>query len=177
MHTSPFLRFLTITFALTLAATTLRAATTDDPDGDGLTTAEEILLGTDPNVFDTDGDGVGDGAEVRAGTDPKSATSVFKLLGNPLRVGGGWQLRWSSVPGKTYKLQKIQGDAIPAANPIWIDIQTVTASGVGSSATDVSADAAKRFYRVVLVTDTPSDTQPPSIGPVFADPTVGLNEG
>jgi hypothetical protein len=42
----------------------------DDIDGDGLTQAEETILGTDPLLFDTDGDGLGDGDEVAAGTDP-----------------------------------------------------------------------------------------------------------
>nr|WP_236673441.1 Ig-like domain-containing protein [Comamonas sp. JC664] len=42
-----------------------------DSDGDGLTDAEEIALGTDPNNPDTDGDGLPDGIEVLvAGTDP-----------------------------------------------------------------------------------------------------------
>jgi hypothetical protein len=42
-----------------------------DPDGDGLTTSEEIYLYlTDPALFDTDTDGVGDGLEVALGTDP-----------------------------------------------------------------------------------------------------------
>jgi len=41
-----------------------------DPDNDGLTNAEEITAGTNPNVADTDGDGVNDGEEVTAGTDP-----------------------------------------------------------------------------------------------------------
>ena len=36
----------------------------DDPDGDGLTTAEEIERGTDPFTADTDSDGLDDGAEV-----------------------------------------------------------------------------------------------------------------
>ncbi|MDY6049988.1 MAG: Rib/alpha-like domain-containing protein [Corynebacterium sp.] len=37
----------------------------DDPDGDGLTNAQEHELGTDPNNADTDGDGVKDGDEVK----------------------------------------------------------------------------------------------------------------
>lgn len=41
-----------------------------DSDGDGLSDAEEIQLGTDPNNPDTDGGGVNDGDEVDNGTDP-----------------------------------------------------------------------------------------------------------
>ncbi|WP_228559412.1 MULTISPECIES: Ig-like domain-containing protein [Myxococcus] len=42
-----------------------------DTDGDGLTDAEEVVLGTDPTNPDTDGDGLPDGIEVNtAGTDP-----------------------------------------------------------------------------------------------------------
>jgi hypothetical protein len=36
----------------------------DDPDGDGLTTAEELGLGTDPYNADTDGDGIPDGEDL-----------------------------------------------------------------------------------------------------------------
>lgn len=37
----------------------------DDPDGDGLSTADEKALGTNPRMVDTDGDGLLDGEEVR----------------------------------------------------------------------------------------------------------------
>ncbi len=43
---------------------------TVDTDGDGLTDAEERLLGTNPALVDTDGDGFSDGEEVRNGFDP-----------------------------------------------------------------------------------------------------------
>ena len=47
------------------------ATANPDRDGDGLSTYEEFLLGTDPGVVDTDGGGTGDGQEVRVdGTDP-----------------------------------------------------------------------------------------------------------
>jgi alpha-tubulin suppressor-like RCC1 family protein len=48
------------------------ASATADPDGDGLSTAQERALGTDPWNADTNGDGIADGAAVRSG---RSATN------------------------------------------------------------------------------------------------------
>jgi hypothetical protein len=45
-----------------------------DEDGDGLSNAQELTLGTDPYKKDTDGDGFNDKVESLAGTDPNSAT-------------------------------------------------------------------------------------------------------
>jgi gliding motility-associated-like protein len=41
-----------------------------DMDGDGLTTSQEIALGTNPDNSDTDGDGINDGLEIAEDTDP-----------------------------------------------------------------------------------------------------------
>lgn len=46
-----------------------------DTDGDGLTDAEEIFYGTDPDTADSDGDGLSDGAEVQHGTNPLNPDS------------------------------------------------------------------------------------------------------
>jgi YD repeat-containing protein len=45
-------------------------ASSMDSDGDGLSDAQEILIGTDPFNPDTDGDGFSDGVEVASGSDP-----------------------------------------------------------------------------------------------------------
>ena len=45
----------------------------DDPDGDGLTTAEEWALGTDPWTGDTNGDGISDSEAIATG---RSATNL-----------------------------------------------------------------------------------------------------
>ena len=44
-----------------------------DPDSDGLTNADETLLGTDPWDPDTDHDGLSDGKEILVGADPTLA--------------------------------------------------------------------------------------------------------
>ena len=46
-----------------------------DPDGDGLTNAQEAALGTKPNDADSDDDGLEDGEEVQRGTDPNTPDS------------------------------------------------------------------------------------------------------
>jgi hypothetical protein len=43
-----------------------------DSDLDGLSTGEELRLGSDPNSSDSDGDGIADGAEVLSGGNPLS---------------------------------------------------------------------------------------------------------
>ena len=55
---------------------------TNDCDADGLTVAQEVTAGTDPNLTDTDGDGISDGQEVNDGTDPLD--DCFSTTGTPL---------------------------------------------------------------------------------------------
>jgi YD repeat-containing protein len=47
-----------------------------DTDGDGLSDAQEMVIGTDPLNPDTDGDGYPDGLEVALGSDPLDPKSV-----------------------------------------------------------------------------------------------------
>ena len=59
------------------------AAATMDSDGDGLSDAQEVAVGSDPFNPDTDGDGFSDAAEVMAGSDPADPACT------PLNCGHG----------------------------------------------------------------------------------------
>ena len=66
-----------------LEGVSVRLALDPDPDSDGLTTAEEIVLGTDPMNPDSDGDGLTDGWEFRNGLNPTSAAGDNGANGDP----------------------------------------------------------------------------------------------
>ena len=65
-----------------------------DPDGDGLTHAEECAAGTDPLNPDTDGDGLTDGAEVFAAVARNAGISAFDVSGGTALSASwtGWRL-------------------------------------------------------------------------------------
>jgi hypothetical protein len=52
-----------------------------DTDGDGLFDGPELAVGTDPTLYDTDGDGFGDNQEAMGGSDPNDPASV--PIGDP----------------------------------------------------------------------------------------------
>lgn len=56
------------------------SATDADFDGDGLTNAQELAVGTDPFNWDTDGDGYPDGEEVAQNTNPLNAGSNYNQV-------------------------------------------------------------------------------------------------
>lgn len=66
-----------------------------DSDGDGLTDAEESLLGTDANNTDSDGDGYADGSEVKNGYDP--AAEAMQLSASSKLAVSGIGNQWSAL--------------------------------------------------------------------------------
>jgi hypothetical protein len=110
----------------------VRLAINTDPDNDGLLTAREIELGTNPDKRDTDGDLLPDGWEVArgldplqhdgdaalaldpdgdgvsiaeelaAGTDPLDGDSYFTLQVET--TDDGIRLHWYAIPGATYQV-------------------------------------------------------------------------
>ena len=75
-----------------------------DSDRDGLRDTNELSAGTSPLLLDTDGDRMGDNAERRAGTDPLSASSYLST--EIIETGAGIVIRWPSVAGKKYRLDR-----------------------------------------------------------------------
>jgi Tol biopolymer transport system component len=70
-QTAAFMETAALTQTIAANQTQAAIAGQQDTDGDGLTDAEEMQIGTDPNNPDTDGDGLLDGEEVKTyGTDP-----------------------------------------------------------------------------------------------------------
>ena len=72
-----------------MSADGLVSDTTDDVDEDGLTDAEEALVGTDPRKSDSDMDGILDGEELGHGTDPNKADSDSDGFSDGVEFAGG----------------------------------------------------------------------------------------
>lgn len=86
-----------------------------DPDNDGLSTGQEIALGSDPYQFDTDGDGISDTMEVKKQSnprietvplnDPKAAREKYyhhasELLGWENFSGLSWDTLYQDIKGQ-----------------------------------------------------------------------------
>jgi hypothetical protein len=76
-----------------------------DSDGDWLNDTNELAQGTDPVDPDSDHDGMGDGAEVLAGCDPLNDASYLGIEWMS-RSGTGLVVRWQSVNGRRYRLDR-----------------------------------------------------------------------
>jgi pimeloyl-ACP methyl ester carboxylesterase len=140
-----------------------------DPDGDGLTTDQEIALGTDPLKYDTDGDGISDGDEVNiyhtnplmadtdgdgmsdgqeiaAGTDPNDSSSAFSILSAQLTTNGWINLCWTAASNKTYSVFR-------TTDLSWNNFTTltnrITATPPTNTFTDITTtNSTYLFYRV-----------------------------
>lgn len=72
-----------------------------DNDGDGLTNAEELALGTDPDLIDTDGDGISDRVEVAFASNPLVVDTFLAHLVNEGQGQYVWRAHFSTVEGYT----------------------------------------------------------------------------
>ncbi len=143
----------------------------DDADGDGLTTAQELAVGSDPQARDTDldglddnyelnvshtnalladsdGDGVSDATEILAGTNNVSNASSFAVKQIVKNANGSVSLWWTGRSGSTYRVLR-------SATPEFASFDVVAAAVPGvapltgfTDATVNAAQTAGAFYRV-----------------------------
>jgi hypothetical protein len=118
-----------------------------DSDGDGLLDGEErALFETNAKFADSDSDGQDDGAEITAGTDPGDALSVLAIKGFS-RVASGIEVRWQSVRGKSYRVLRSGEPDFASYDVLAADM---VATGPMTSYMDPTANVAtgRRFYRI-----------------------------
>ena len=124
----------------------------DDPDADGLTNVEELVLGTQPLVSDSDGDGLLDGAAMLAGSDLRQNGKGSTGEGNGLAefTPGGLDLGTTSSDDRLVSL----GDLKLAATRAWHEFESSLFGGAsfalpsfpkGADAQKVSFEEAMRI--------------------------------
>jgi hypothetical protein len=100
---------------------------------------------------DPDGDGMSNAQEYLAGTDPNNAGSVLRIIAESFAPGGtNASLTWSSVPTRLYHVQKNPN----LATTNWTDSGLgLISPSAGASTTGSFADTnvAARFYRAQAV--------------------------
>jgi Tol biopolymer transport system component len=96
---------------------------------------------------DSDLDGLLDRDEFLAGTNPNDAGSAVRLTGLT-RTDGGARIRWSAIPGRSYRLQT---SSEVGASAVWRDVtQAVVAGGAEMELTlAAGATGGQVYFRVV----------------------------
>lgn len=101
-----------------------------DADHDGLSDAEEVIFGTDPNKADTDGDGYPDGAEVLSLYDP---AGPGKITANPhVAVYNDAAAKFSVAYPKIWQVQNLnngQSIIFSAADNSFLEIVSMPDAG------------------------------------------------
>ncbi|HEU0009365.1 MAG TPA: choice-of-anchor Q domain-containing protein [Verrucomicrobiae bacterium] len=111
---------------------------------------QQYSLPTDGSAdfTDSDGDGMTNRQEWRAGTEPTNALSVLRLL-TPVPVGSDFVLRWESVPGRYYFLERSTNlTQLPPFLPLASGIIGQYQSGTTTYTETNGAGRGPYFYRV-----------------------------
>jgi len=106
-------------------------------------------LGVNPDA-DPDGDGMSNREEYLAGTNPTNSLSRLEIIASVFASGGtNGSLTWSSVPARSYFIEK----ALDLSSPVWTDSGLGEIFPTGSTTTRAFTDTnlPVRFYRVQAV--------------------------
>ena len=120
-----------------------------DRDGDGMTDDFETASGFDADnpddgQADADADGMSNADEYRAGTNPLSAANTLRIV--PRRDGQAFHLQFSTVIGKSYRIERRNG-----FSSNWIVIASgIAGTGATSEFTDGIPHGVTSFYRVAV---------------------------
>jgi subtilisin family serine protease len=121
-----------------------------DTDTNGLPDWWELqyfghLTGTNPNA-DADHDGMSNLKEWLAGTNPTNASSCLRLIAIPTNNPNAFVVRWPSVAGKYYRLERATNLLIGFNSVVQTNI---AATALTNTATDMAVlPGNARFYRV-----------------------------
>jgi len=122
--------------SVVLEGVSVRLALDPDPDSDGLSTAEEIVVGTDPMNPDSDGDGLADGWEFRNGLNPMSTAGDNGASGDP--DSDGLTNLQEQAAGTNPRAGDSDGDTL--ADPWEVRFGLDPTLGTGANGTDGDPD-------------------------------------
>ena len=98
-----------VSASLGVATIEVRPTLSTDTDADGMEdaweNANDLVVGIDDSARDEDGDGENNLSEFHAGTDPRDSTSLLRILEVNADGTGNYEVRFSSVVGRLYRLQ------------------------------------------------------------------------